>query len=104
MSTINPRPWYCPDALVDDYVAALQEGGDFRMLKAFKILRATVVNLGTVAITLYALSLGADPTLVGSLGLALLMLYNGIEIGDYAALLQALAEVSAQQSDDNDDP
>lgn len=99
----NPRPWYAPDGLVDDYVNSLTTGGDLKMLKTLKILRAIIVNLGVIGITGYALFLGADPTIVGGFALAVFGGYNGLEIGDYAALLQAYAEVSGKvDSDDGD--
>ena len=97
------RPWYCVDPLVDDYLRIEREGGDLRMLKKLKILRAIVVNVGLVAISLYALSLDADPTIIGGVGLVSLAAYNGVEIADYGALLQAVAEASAETRDRSDE-
>jgi len=100
------RPWYCIDALVDDYVTIYEEGGDLKMLKSLKITRAIVVNIGIIAITLLALAEGAEATIVGGLGLVSLATYNGVEIADYGALVQALAEAGSQSAADessNDD-
>mgnify|MGYP000491684312 CR=1 FL=1 len=99
--TKHPRPWYCSDDWVDEYVTILGRDSDFTMIRSAKIIRAIVVNLGVIAITLYSLSLGADPTIVGTFGVITLGLYNGVELADYAALVQALAEVSAQTSSDD---
>jgi hypothetical protein len=100
---LQPRPWHCPDALVDDWVSVLQNGGDLRMLKLVKILRSIVVNAGIGLITLYALWLGAEPTWVALFGLATLGLYNGIEIADYRALARAVLEVSQESELDDDE-
>lgn len=90
----EPRPWYCADALVKDYKVIGAAGGDLEMLKSLKIIRSIVVNLGIIAIALYALMVGADPTIVASVGLSTLGLYNGIEVADYQALAQAIVEMS----------
>ena len=90
----SPRPWYCRDDLVDEYKSTLREDGEsLPMLRALKILRAIIVNLGVIAIGLYAISRGGDPTFLGGFGLTILGAYNGVELLDYAALLQAYSEV-----------
>lgn len=102
--THPPRPWYCPDDLVDDYKTVERSGGDLQMLKTLKVVRAIVVNVGITAIALYALSIdGVDPTLVGGLGVATLGLYNGIEVGDYTALARAIYELSQESQDSGRD-
>ena len=94
MSVQRPRPWYCRDDLVDEYKSTLREDGEsLLMLRALKILRAIIVNLGVIAIGLYAISRGGDPTFLGGFGLTILGAYNGVELLDYAALLQAYSEV-----------
>jgi hypothetical protein len=93
-----PRPWYCIDSLVDDYLTIHKSGGDLRMLKALKIVRAIIVNIGLISITLYSLSQTADPTLIGSIGLVSLAAYNGVEIADYQALAQAIVEASEEST------
>ena len=98
-ASTNRRPWYCIDSLVDDYRSVADAGGDLQMLKALKVVRSIIVNVGILAVTLYSLvETSADPTLVAGLGIATLGLYNGVEVADYAALAQAFAE--ARSSDD----
>lgn len=93
------RPWYCVDALVDDYVAVAQNGGDLSMLKTLKVVRSIIVNLGIVGVTLFALATtSAAPTWVTLTGIATLGLYNGVEVADYAALAQAFAEAKSAES------
>jgi len=100
MSTRQPpRPWYCIDALVDDYCAIAKGGGDLTMLKTLKILRSIVVNTAIISITLYALYIGADATIVSAIGLVTLGIYNGVEVADYAALAQAFSETKQRQED-----
>jgi hypothetical protein len=101
MTTVQrPRPWYCRDDLVDEYKGTLTEDGEsLPMLRALKILRAIIVNLGVIAIGLYAISRGGDPTFLGGFGLAILGAYNGVELLDYAALLQAYREVQTDTED-----
>jgi hypothetical protein len=96
----NLRPWYCNDRLCDEYVTVHRNGGDLRMLKSLKVVRAIVVNLCIAGITYLALMQGADATTIGGIGLASIATYNGIEIGDYLALAQAVAEVKTEQGDD----
>jgi len=101
MTTQQPRPWYCLDDLVEDYRAVATNGGDLRMLKALKILRSIIVNVGIIGITTAALLYtGADATWVSIIGLLTLGLYNGVEVADYAALAQAFAEVKREQSNE----
>jgi hypothetical protein len=103
MTTQHTRPWYCLDALVDDYRVVADSGGDLKMLKALKILRSIIVNLGIIGVTLYTLlGTGADATLIATVGILTLGLYNGVEVADYAALAQAFAEVKTEQGNDGD--
>lgn len=96
MSVLPHSPqWYCRDRAVREYKRSLQTGdtGQFPMLKQLKILRAIIVNIGLLGIGGYGLYLGGDPTLLPVLTLAVVGAYNGLEIGDYLALLQAYKEV-----------
>lgn len=97
------RKWYCNDRLTDDYKTVHQRGGDLKMLKGLKILRAIIVNAGLIAITIFSIFKGADPTIVGALGVLSLGLYNGIEIADYISLIQAAREVQTEQPPATDD-
>ena len=67
------------------------------MLKTLKILRAIIVNIGVIGISIYAITQGGDPTLLGTLSLLVLGGYNGLELSDYAALLQAYDELQNEQ-------
>jgi hypothetical protein len=93
------RPWYCVDALVDDWKTVHQTGGDLKMLKSLKIIRSIVVNIGLTAITILGIKHGGDPTVIVPLALAVLGAYNGVEIADYQALAQAIVEVSQESAD-----
>jgi hypothetical protein len=96
------RPWYCNDALVEDYRVVAANGGDFAMLRTLKILRSIIVNLGIIGVTLVALLYtGADATLVSAIGLITLGAFNGVEVADYAALAQAFTEVRREQANDS---
>ncbi|MDL0127088.1 hypothetical protein [Halobacterium salinarum] len=98
------RPWYCRDDVVDEYRLTLTEDGEkLPMLKALKILRAIIVNAGIILIGGYALHLGANPTVIGFTSLAVLGGYNGLELSDYLALVQAVQEVQAESSQDGGD-
>lgn len=96
----NPRPWYCIGRLVEDYKTVGRSGGDLRMLKTLKVLQSIIVNGGVIAITLYSLAHGGEPTIVGSLGVGTLGLFNGIMGADYKALAQAVVELSEETTDD----
>lgn len=104
MTRHAPRPWYALDGLVDEYVDELRNGGDWSRMRASQLIRATVVNIGVIAITLISLFQGGDPTVVPSLAITTLALYNGVELADYIALATAVAEVAAGdiQRDDDD--
>lgn len=104
MHTQTHRPWYCIDALVDDYRAVASGGGDLQMLKLLKVVRSIIVNAGIIGVTLFALATtGANPTWVAIIGIGTLGLYNGVEVADYAALAQAFAEVRREQGDRGSD-
>jgi hypothetical protein len=98
MSYNDPRPWYVHDGICDEYGKTLRDDGDLSMLKSLKIIRSIVVNIGILTLSLYAVSQGGDPTVLGSLALGVLGGYNGLEFTDYLALMQAYKEV---QSDDD---
>jgi hypothetical protein len=62
-----------------------------------------IVNAGIIGVTLFSLAqTPANATLITSLGLLTLGLYNGVEVADYAALAQAFAEVKSEQQLDHD--
>jgi len=84
--------------LLADYRRVAQNGGDFRMLKTLKIIRSLIVNLGIIGISFYALAYTpANATWVALLGITTLGLYNGVEVADYAALVQAFSEAKSDK-------
>jgi len=96
------RPWYCSDRAIDEYRSTLTDDSQpLPMLKTLKITRTIIVNLGIIALGIYSLRLGADPTLVGAVAIITLGGYNGIEISDYLALLQAYRETQADSGNDD---
>ncbi|MCD2204424.1 hypothetical protein [Halobacterium sp. KA-6] len=98
------RPWYCRDDLVDEYRTTLTTGGEkLPMLKALKILRAIIVNLGLLALSGYAIQQGGHPTVLGFVSIMVIGAYNGLELGDYLALVQAYQEVQALDPGDGGD-
>ena len=98
----SARPWYCRDDVVDEYKTTLTDDGEpLPMLKTLKIIRAIIVNLGIFGVGGYAMYLGADPTLLSIATLAVAGAYNGLEIGDYLALVQAYNEIQTE-SDSED--
>jgi len=99
----NTRPWYCQDRLVEDYRESIaRDGGDLEMFKALKLVRSIIVNLGIIGLGLYSLRLGADPTVVGGVGIITLGAYNGLELSDYLAALRAYSEIQAENSNSNE--
>ena len=72
----TPRPWYCPDALVDDYLAVASQGGDLRMIKTIKAVQSLIANIGVIVVGIIAIRAGADPTWVGSAAIVTLGLLN----------------------------
>jgi hypothetical protein len=104
MNKRTHRPWYCIDALVEDYRAVAIKGGNLGMLKSLIVIRSIIVNAGIIGVTLFSLAqTPANATLVASLGLLTLGLYNGVEVADYAALAQAFAEAKTDQGDQGAD-
>jgi len=92
------RPWYCSTRQVDEYRETLAaDEGDLSMIKTLKIARSLLVNVGIIAIGGYGISSGGDPTLIATLALAVLGGYNGLELSDYAALIQAYKEVQTDE-------
>ncbi|GAB3669529.1 hypothetical protein [Halopiger thermotolerans] len=101
MSTRQPtRPWYCYDSLVEAYKAIDRTGGDLRMLQHLKVVRAITTNILVTGIAWYAISAGGDPTLIGSAAVGALAILNGIEIGEWLAAKQALAELDLESFDE----
>jgi len=92
MTVQNSRPWYVLDGLCDDYVAVSRHGGDLRMLQLLKVIRGIILNAIIFAMSVFAMTQGADPTLIAGTGLVALMIVNGVELGDYLAAKQALEE------------
>jgi hypothetical protein len=94
------RPWYCSDGQIDEYKAVDEAGGDLKYMKTTAWVRSMIVSLGTISIALYALSIGGNPTIIGGIALVSLAAYNGVEIADYQALTQAIAEQTSERSDE----
>jgi len=102
----NRRPWYCRGEVVDEYKSSLLDGSNqFPMLKKLKIIRAIVVNVGLFVGWFYTLRVGGDPTLISALAFGVIGAYNGLELGDYLALLRAYTEVqdAAAQQESGDE-
>ena len=99
MSTRQPRPWYVSSAITEEWKRDARQGVDLSVQKTKAWLRAMVVNIGFIAMVLYGLWLGGDPTYISILGIASLALYNGLEISDYLALLQAITEAKSDGKD-----
>lgn len=95
----NPRPWYIQDRVCDEYRKTLSDGDRLPMLKALKLIRSIIVNIGIIALSLQSVATGADPTIIGSIGLLVLAGYNGLEFSDYLALIRAYEEVQGDGSD-----
>lgn len=105
MSSARPstRCWYHRDDVVDEYKSTLTDDGEpLPMLKTLKIIRAIIVNVGIFGVGAYAMYLEADPTLLAISTLAVAGAYNGLEIGDYLALVQAYQEVQEESLDRED--
>lgn len=96
------REWYIHDRLADEYVAAHERGGDLMLHKLLKIVRAIIVNLGMITVALFAITQGADPTIIGGLGILSLGLYNGVEIMDYLSLIRAIQEVEVKTNNSDE--
>lgn len=73
------------------------------MLKTLKIARSIIVNIGIIAISIYSLSKGGDPTVVGSAALVVLGGYNGVELADYSALMAAIRDSQTQTTKSQED-
>jgi len=83
---------------VQEYKQSLANSdGLFPMLKTLKLLRAIIVNVGIFAVSGYSLYLGADPTLIGITSLVVAGAYNGLELSDYLALVEAVKQVQNEQ-------
>ena len=103
MSAPQPtRPWYCRNDVVDEYKSTLREDDEkLPMLKKLKILRAIIVNVGIFGIGGYAMYRGGDPTLLAVTTLAVAGAYNGLELSDYLALVQAYNEIQTESDTDD---
>ena len=93
-------PWYVRQGQIQEYKETLSNDKEpFPVLKTLKIIRAIIVNVGIFGIGFYAISLGGDPTIISLAVLGIAGGYNGLELSDYLALLQALQEVEVENKD-----
>lgn len=104
ISTVNR---ICPvsERAVEEYRQTLADDGEaLPMLKTLKLLRAIIVSIGIISITLYAIDQGGNATVLGLTGLFVLGAYSGLEYSDYLAMLQAYQDVQAasDQSESSD--
>jgi len=97
----SQRPWYILDGPCDEYKRSFGDTGP-TMLKTLKTIRAIIVNVGLIVISLSALSQGGDATVIGPLALLVLAGYNGVEYADYMALVRAYAEYQDERDRDRD--
>jgi len=96
----SQNSWYVRRRAVDEYKQTLVDEEPLPMLKTLKILRAIIVNIGIMALSGYFVYEGGDPTIIGVMSLGVLAAYNGLEISDYLALLQAVQEIKSAQDND----
>jgi len=95
-SRSQARPWYVRETSVKEYRRAIKHNEDTdtpTMKRQLTILRSIIVNLGIIGLGVYGLFLGGDVTVITVFSLAVLAGYNGIEISELAAFLQAYQEV-----------
>ena len=99
----DARPWYCADSLTDDYIDVGRSGGDLRMIKQIKAVQSLIANIGVIILGVVAIFYAsADATVVATTGIVTLGLLNGVLAVDYAAVAQALLELSDPASTDDD--
>ena len=101
MSHEQSRPWYVLDGPCDEYKRSFEDTGP-TMLKLLKTVRAIIVNVGLISISLLSLSQGGDATIIGPLALLILGGYNGVEYADYMALARAYTEYQDERDRDRD--
>jgi len=98
------RPWYVRGKSVDEYCRAINNNEDTdtpTMKRQLTMIRSIIVNLGIIGLSAYGLSLGGDVTLITTFALAVLAGYNGIEISEMGAFLQAYQEVNSGGNNNN---
>jgi len=98
----SKRPWYVRDSSVAEYKRAIRNGEDTdgpTMKRQLTIIRSIIVNLGIIALGIYGLVLGGDVTVITVFSLTVLAGYNGIEISEFAAFLQAYNEIGIENDE-----
>lgn len=87
------RRWYHSDRLCDGYVKIERNGGDVELIQKIKAIRMLTVNLIVGLLAGFAILEGGDPTVIGPTAIVTLGLLNGIELSEWLAAKQALAEI-----------
>jgi hypothetical protein len=101
MSTKQTPVWFCPRAVIDHNLQLARIAHmDIRKLKAIK---AAIVSLAILAVALFAIHSGGDPTTIAWIALAGLALINGIEVGELLAVMATAADAT-NDTDEDDDP
>lgn len=100
MTTENSRPWYIHSPTCDEWRRVAAGGDDLQMLKSLKLIRSIIVNVGIILLGYFSIINGGAPTIIGFVSLAVLGGYNGLEFGDYLALVRAYHEVSERDAED----
>ncbi|WP_135830650.1 hypothetical protein [Halorussus halobius] len=97
MSTNKKPVWFCPREVIDhNRDLARIAHMDIRKLKAIKAL---VVSLAILGVAAYGIHSGGDPTTISWLGLAGLLLVNGIEVGELLAVMSAARDDTSGEED-----
>jgi hypothetical protein len=68
-------------------------------LKTYKTIKAGIVSLFSLAIGLYSIAQGADPTAVGLSTIAALLVINGFELSEWVAAKQQLVDLQAAREE-----
>jgi len=98
----SKRPWYVRDTSVAEYKRAIRNGDESdgpTMKRQLTIIRSIIVNIGIIALGIYGLVLGGDVTVITVFSLAVLAGYNGIEISELAAFIQAYNEIGTDSDE-----
>ena len=69
-------------------------------IQALKVFEGILANLVLAGLAWFLVSNGADPTIIGSLAIAVLAALNGISLSEYLAARQAIRETDLEVSDD----
>lgn len=87
--SVTRGTWYCPESVLDYNLVLVDLMGE-RDYKRFKIVYNLIVTVTILVISGFAINEGAEPTTIGAMAIAGILVVNGVSLSEWLAVRHEL--------------